>query len=180
MQDRLAEQLLVLRCQVGDEHAFEQIVAAYSSRLRYYLLKLLGCRDVAEDVLQDVWLDVYRGIRRLRDPSAFRAWLYRIARDRAYRVLRSTRPQRQLIEHEDLATSHEDADFTEDDAEQVHKALDKLSPEHREILLFRFIDDLSYSEIATATRCSVGTVKSRIHYAKQMLRRAIEEEWDDD
>ena len=76
LRDRLAEQLLILRCQVGDKDAFEQVVAAYSSRLRYYLLKLLNSRDTADEVLQDVWLDVYRGIRRLRDPSAFRSWVY--------------------------------------------------------------------------------------------------------
>jgi RNA polymerase sigma-70 factor (ECF subfamily) len=180
LQDHLAEQLLVLRCQVGDERAFEQIVAAYSSRLRYYLVKLIGNREAADDVLQDVWFDAYRGIRRLHDPTAFRAWIYRIARDRAYRLLRRARPQRRLVETEDLATGETDVEFTEEDAEQIHQALDTLSPEHCEVLLLRFIEELSYDEIASATRCSVGTVKSRIHYAKQKLRQTIEKELDDE
>ena len=178
MLDRLAEQLLVMRCQLGDEQAFEQIVAEYDSRLRYYLLKLVGSRDAADDLLQDVWLDVYRGIPRLRDPTAFRAWIYRIARDRAYRLIRRSHRHQPLFDDQDYAA--EDHEFTEEDASCIHEAIETLSAEHRDVLLLRFIEDLSYAEIAEIAGCSQGTVKSRIHYAKQMLRRTIEEESKDD
>ena len=80
--DGLDEYLLVVRCQAGHEIALEEIVRGYSNRLRYYLLKLLGNRDAAEDTAQDVWLDVYQRVVQLRDPSAFRLWFYRIARER--------------------------------------------------------------------------------------------------
>ena len=179
--DQLTEQILVLRCQAGDEKAFELIVARYGARLRYYLLKLVGSPEAAEDLMQDVWLDVYRGIARLREPAAFRAWIYRIARDRAYRLLRRTRPPRQLMDGQELVVDEaQEVEFAEEDARRIHLALDTLSPDHREVLLLRFIDDLSYTEIADITGCGMGTVKSRIHYAKQMLRRAIERESDDD
>src|SRR5688500_13895608 len=86
--DRLYERLLVLRCQTGDEAAFTEIVARYTPRLRVYLRQMLGDAHAADDALQDVWLDVLRAVGRLQDAGAFAAWLYRIARDRAYRLLR--------------------------------------------------------------------------------------------
>jgi RNA polymerase sigma-70 factor (ECF subfamily) len=175
--DRLYERLLVLRCQAGDEQAFAEIVRAYDPRLRYFLLKLLANPEAAEDAAQDVWLDVYRGLVRLREPKAFRAWLYRLARDRAFRQLRKTHPMQALLDDSNIAIAEDsDEGFSKEDAEQIHRALDTLSPEHREVLVLRFIEDLSYDEIGRITGCRPGTVKSRIHYAKQTLRRATGKE----
>src|SRR5438270_9240388 len=89
--DQLFERLLVVRCQAGDEAAFTELVERYQPRLRYYLRKMLHDPQRAEDALQDVWLDVFQAVARLNDSSAFRAWLYRIARDRASRELRKRR-----------------------------------------------------------------------------------------
>jgi RNA polymerase sigma-70 factor (ECF subfamily) len=176
VSDDVRVSMLVLRCQAGDAEAFEEIVATYSLRLHYFLLKLLGGCDAAEDVVQDVWLDVYRGLPRLRHPNSFRGWLYRIARDRAARVLRRKRPLAASLNGEELASSDADSEpFTAEDAQGIHAALDRLSTEHREVLLLRFIEDLSYEEIAQITDSPVGTVKSRIHHAKRLLRRQIEE-----
>src|SRR5439155_20160187 len=89
--DRLYETVLVLRCQAGDDAAFTELVERYQPRLRYYLRKLLfGVRE-PDDVLQEIWFDVFRAIPRLIDAGAFRAWLYRIAHDRALRELRGRR-----------------------------------------------------------------------------------------
>src|SRR5262245_60143150 len=85
------ERLLVVRAQAGDETAFGELVERFSPRLRYFLRKLLASADSAEDALQDVWLDVFRHLPRLTDPQALVAWLYRIARDRAYARLRKAR-----------------------------------------------------------------------------------------
>jgi RNA polymerase sigma-70 factor (ECF subfamily) len=169
------ETVLILRCQAGDAAAFEKIVSRYGSRLRYYLLKILSCPEAAEDTVQDVWLDVYRGLPRLRRPDSFRPWLYRIARDRAFRALRVSRPRVPLSCAEHLAAAEaKEEEFTAEDAAHIHHALDGLSTEHREMLLLRFIEDLSYDEIAEITGCNLGTVKSRIHYAKRLLRRQME------
>jgi RNA polymerase sigma-70 factor (ECF subfamily) len=175
LPDRLRERILVLRCQAGDEAAFEEIVSAFGPGLRYYVYKLLGRPEGAEDTVQEVWLDVYRGIAQLQHPEAFRTWLYRIARARAFRALRKERPQPQLIDDTDLiATEAEDGEFSEEDAKRIHLALDRLSAEHREVLLLRFIQDLPYEEIAQVTGSHLGTVKSRIHFAKRLLRKEME------
>jgi len=171
--DRLHERVLVLRCQGGDEAAFEELVGNYSQRLRYYLRKMLRDGDRAEDILQDVWLQVLRGLARLADPGAFPAWLYRIARDRVYRELRERRSPLRLVEEMDFAAETGD-DLRSEDAESIHAALDRLAPEHREVLVLRFLEDMTYEDIAGVTGCPVGTVRSRIHYAKRALLSALE------
>ena len=134
---------------------------------------MLRDEDRAEDILQDVWLQVLRGLARLADPGAFPAWLYRIARDRVYCELRKRRSPLRLVEEMDFAAETGD-DLRSEDAESIHTALDQLAPEHREVLVLRFLEDMTYEDIAGVTGCPVGTVRSRIHYAKRALRSALE------
>src|SRR5262245_49900755 len=171
--DRLYERIVVLRCQARDDAAFEELVGIYSQRLRYYLRKMLREVDRAEDVLQDVWLQVLRGLPKLADPGAFPAWLYRIARDRAYGELRKVRRTLHPLEEANLI-DESGGDICLDDAEWVHAALDELAPENREVLVLRFLEDMTYEGIAQVSGCPVGTVRSLIHYAKRALRCALE------
>src|SRR5262245_25627055 len=184
--ERIYERLLVVRAQAGDEAAFAELVERYSPRLRYFLRKLLGPErhrgrslqsDGAEDALQDVWLDVVRHLPRLADPQALVAWLYRIARDRAYgrlRKMRRTEPidESQIIDEMGAI----DEDFSAEDAARIHSALDLLQPEQREVLVLRFLEDMSYEQIARVVGCQLGTVRSRIHYGKLALRRALKKD----
>jgi RNA polymerase sigma-70 factor (ECF subfamily) len=173
--DRLYEQVLVLRCQAGDEAGFAELVEHYQPRLRYFLRKMLGEVHAAEDALQEVWLDVFRAVSRLVDVGAFRAWLYRIARDRALRELRKRRPPYQPLEQVDLVDGGmEEAQFAAADVERIHAALDELAPEPREVLVLRYVEDMTYEEIARVVGCQLGTVRSRLHYAKRALRNILE------
>jgi RNA polymerase sigma-70 factor (ECF subfamily) len=175
--DSLYEQVLVLRCQTGDGAAFGELVERFASRLRYYVRTLLGKERQAdaEDVLQDVWLDAHRSIATLTDPGALAAWLYRVARNRTVRHLRK-RVLPTLAIEDVQADSEIDrgGDFSIEDAEAIHLAMESLAPEHREVLVLRFLEEMSYDGIATVTGCPVGTVRSRIHYAKLALRRVME------
>jgi RNA polymerase sigma-70 factor (ECF subfamily) len=172
--DRLYERVLVLRCQARDDAAFEEIVARYTPRLRYYLRKMLGGAEAAEDALQEVWLDAFRGITRLIEPAAFSAWVYRLARDRAFRELRRRRSHLPLEDFDLIDEASDAGEFSPEDAGRIHGALDTLPPEHREVLVLRFIEGLTYDEIAGVVGCHIGTVRSRLHYAKRALRRLIE------
>jgi RNA polymerase sigma-70 factor (ECF subfamily) len=173
--DQLYERVLVLRCQTGDEAAFAELVARYSPRLRYYLRKMLDDSPAAEDALQDVWFDVFRGIARLADPAALPAWLFRIARDRSWRVLRKRRPTHRPLAEDDLIDDG-DSVFSLEEAARIHTGLDVLPPEQREVLVLRFLEEMTYEDIARIVDCQLGTVRSRIHYAKRALRRALEKE----
>src|SRR5690348_15926556 len=93
--ESLLVQVLVLRCQTGDAAAFAELIGRYDRRVRYYVQKMLTARsrDLIDDVIQDLWFDVFRSIGKLREPRAFGTWLYRLARDRAWRDLRRSRPE---------------------------------------------------------------------------------------
>lgn len=167
------ERVLVVRCQAGDEAAFQELVARYAPRLGYFLRKLLG-PGRSDDVLQEVWLDVFRHLARLADPQAFRAWVYRIAHDRACGLLRQRRVVEQPWGEIDVAQDQPEAAFTVEDAAAIHAALDRLPPEQREVLVLRFLEEMTYDEIARVTGCQLGTVRSRLHYGKRALRRCLE------
>jgi len=191
--ERVYERLLVVRAQAGDDAAFAELVERYSPRLRYFLRKLLGeerhggperhrgrsPQDGAEDLLQDVWLDVLRQLGRLKDPQALAAWLYRIARDRAFGRLRRSRPAEPLDEASVVDAEREEP-FSPEDAARIHAALDQLPAEQREVLVLRFLEDMTYEQIASVVGCQLGTVRSRIHYGKQALRRILEQEPNDE
>jgi RNA polymerase sigma-70 factor (ECF subfamily) len=127
----------------------------------------------AEDVQQEVWLGVYRQLCHLADVRAFRTWLYRLTRHRAIDYLR--RRQRELewlgIEEELEAvpdpTSLPEAE--QPDWERIDGVLAQLPAVQREVFLLRFRDDLHYEEIAAVVGCSIGTVRSRLFYARQRL-----------
>jgi len=172
--DQLYERVLVLRCQARDAAAFEEIVARYAPRLRYYLRRMLGSEQSAEDALQEVWLDAFRGLPRLIEPGAFAAWIYRLARDRAFRELRRRRSFLSLEEFDVVDEARGEDQFSTEDAARIHHALGALLPEHREVLLLRFIESMTYQQIAGIVGCELGTVRSRLHYAKRALRRIIE------
>ncbi|MFZ5831413.1 MAG: RNA polymerase sigma factor [Planctomycetota bacterium] len=171
--ERWYETVLVLRCQAGDEGAFGELVDRYGPRLRYFLRKLLGEVELAEDALQDVWLDVIKSVARLAEPAAFSTWIYRIARDRAYRALRRRR-HRSMEDRELAASPRDDEEFSREDAERIHDSLNQLAPEHREVLVLRFLEEMAYDQIAQVIGCRLGTVKSRIFYAKAALKRILE------
>jgi RNA polymerase sigma-70 factor (ECF subfamily) len=167
--------ILVVRCQAGDRTAFEELVELYQPRLRYFLAKMLGDTHAADDLLQEVWFDVYRGVAKLADPGAFPAWLYQVARHRALRALRKRHEPLSSLDGIELADKEEEDDSPAEDAERVQAALEQLAPEHREVLLLRFIEGMAYEDIARVIGCRLGTVRSRIHYGKRALRRVMEE-----
>ena len=175
--DRLYERLLVLRSQTGDEAALVELVQLYSPRLRYYLRKMLARHEgQAEDLLQETWCDALRSLASLRDAAAFPAWIYRIARDRAWRLLRKERLSAAPLYEEDIPAGKE-SEFSAEDAAAVHAALAEIPPEQREVLVLRFIEELSYEEIAAVVAAPLGTVRSRLHYSKESLRHLLAKDY---
>ena len=174
-QEGLYLQVLVVRCQLGDRGAFAQILSVCQPRLRAYLHKMLPRPDDVDDVAQEVWADVFRDLGSLAKPASFLPWLYRIAHNRAARLMRSLPPPTASLEDVTQAGETEETEeFTADDAQAVHDALAQLTGIHREVLLLRFLEDMSYEDIALVLQCPVGTVRSRIHNAKAALRQLLQ------
>jgi RNA polymerase sigma-70 factor, ECF subfamily len=172
---KVYERLLILRCQTGDATALAELITRYSPGLRLFISKL-GAGSASDDLLQDTWFDVYRKLKTLQRPEAFAAWVYRIARDKAYRHLRRQALPISAAEQDvgELCGDDEDDSFTAEDAEHVRAALDELPLELREVLLLRFVESMSYEQIAEVISRPVGTVRSRLHSAKAALRAKLE------
>jgi RNA polymerase sigma-70 factor (ECF subfamily) len=172
--ERLFELLLVVRCQSGDEEAYRELVGRFGPRLRYFLRKLLPHGDRADDLLQEIWMDVFRQMPRLQHAGAFTPWIYRIARGKVALALRRNGLAPPAAQLPELAAEHAEPEFSLEDAARIHSALDELPPEQREVLVLRFLEELSYEEIGQVVGCPLGTVRSRIHYAKLALQRLLE------
>jgi len=142
--------------------------------LLYYAASLTGNPDSALDVLQEVWIKAFRGIRKLKDPGSLRSWLYSITHGIAVdRVRRNiSREKAEEVQLEDFQETEEPS-FAEDDAAAIHQALSEIGFKHREVLVLHFLEDLSMAEIAKVVGCSEGTVKSRIHYAKRAMKEIL-------
>jgi len=174
-RDRVQFEWLALRCQTGDPNAFADLIAVMERPLLYYAMSLTGNQDAALDVLQDVWLKVVRGIRKLKDPGSLKPWLYAITHGVAVdRVRRDYRRDKAEQAQLDDALDIDEPSFAEEDATAIRDALNRLGVKHREVLVLHFLQDLSIQEIANVVGCSEGTIKSRIHYAKRKLKQILE------
>lgn len=172
--DRALYEWIALRCQAGDADAFEDLVAAMGRPLLYYASSLTGDPESGLDLLQEVWIKVFRGIGKLKDPGALRSWLYSITHGIAVDRFRKnfSRERAEQVELEDFQEAEEPS-FAAEDAAAIHQALGEIGVKHREVLILHFLEDLSMEEIANVVGCSVGTVKSRIHYAKRAMKEIL-------
>jgi RNA polymerase sigma-70 factor (ECF subfamily) len=173
-ENRMLYEWLALRCQSGEADAFEDLIAVMECPLLYYASSLTGNPDSGLDVLQDVWIRAFRGIRRLKDPGSLKSWLYSIthgiAVDRIRRNISRERAEEVQLEEFQEA---EEPSFADEDAAAIHQALGQIGLKHREVLVLHFLKDLSMAEIAAVVGCSEGTVKSRIHYAKRAMKEIL-------
>lgn len=173
-----AEQMecLILRCQVGDQDAFEEVFRRFQPRIEYYVRRLSATDQGVDDLLQDIWLKVIRKIHTLKQPRAFVSWLYRIARNELYGRSRRAMIRTMSFDEEPPATQDEPDSWLSatEDVERIHRGLDRIKPHHREILILSFLEQLDHSEIAAILACKPGTVRTRLFYAKQALRKEME------
>ena len=172
-----AKRILLLRCQLGDREALAELVASYADRLRSYVNFLTDHLDMSEDITQEIWLAVLSRIATVRDPDAFDTWLYRVAHNTAVKLLKLKRYFRRL-DDSIAAENHDDyePDYVLDNLQHVGNCLEELQPHHREVLFLRYFEQkpMSYEQISEVVGVSVGTVRSRIHYAKLKLKKLLE------
>jgi RNA polymerase sigma-70 factor, ECF subfamily len=174
----ILQELLVLRCRRGEKHALDLLIRQWEGRLLYYIRRLVATEEVAWDVLQQTWIKVLKGITTLDDPRRLPTWLYQIARRTAASHWRGHYREQARLEDNTgmagLAEAEEGWHF--EDAERVHYALSRVSLAHREVLTLQFMDDLSLEQMAEILAVPLGTVKSRLSYAKRALRAILERE----
>ena len=170
--EQLYEQTLVVRSQIGDEAAFQELLALHGPRLLSFTTRMMqSSPEQVADLTQEIWIAIFRGLPRLLDTGKFCPWAFRIARDRIYREYRRRKVPLQPIDENAELHAVEEPDTTAD-LEALQHCMKTLSPEHREVLLLRFFEDMSYEDIARLTGSSIGTIRSRIHYGKRALKAA--------
>lgn len=168
---------IVIRCKRGERKAFEELFELYQPRLKYYIRRLDDSGNETEDILQNIWMTVFRKIRKLKKNVSFPVWLYRIARNEVFGKFRHSENFAELPEdkeHPQYNNDDDNHDYSVEDAQKLHNALNKIQPYHREVLTLSFIEQMSYQQIAEVVGCNIGTVRSRIFYAKQSLRKEME------
>jgi RNA polymerase sigma factor (sigma-70 family) len=180
---------VVRRVQAGDVAAFDLLVTKYRERVLGVVYNMTSNREDAADLSQDAFIKAFQSIQRFQGQSSFFTWLYRIAVNSTLSHLRKNRLRSffslESIREED-PVSKEVVDaltdktgagretFVRELQEKLNDAMQKLSINHRTVVTLFEIDGLSHQEIADVLGCSVGTVRSRLHYAKQLLQAELQ------
>ncbi|HYJ46135.1 MAG TPA: RNA polymerase sigma factor [Pyrinomonadaceae bacterium] len=170
----------VLRAQSGDREALGELLKAVQEPLYRFVLKLVGERDLAEDILQDVFIRIYRKLNWLEAPELFRPWAYRITSRETFRRLRKERRWEEQVRDEAVLeaipdTSSEER-FEPELMEHLPELISRLSPASRAVLILHYLDEMSLAEVAEVLDIALGTAKSRLAYGLNALRRSIDEQ----
>jgi len=173
-RDRVIDELLVMRCQEGNRESFDLLVRRWQRPLWRYARRLTGSNDAAWDVMQEVWIAILKQIRKLSDPAWFPAWAYRIVRNKCADHGRKASRQRQLADAMAQQQEPHDDPPREGPGDAVKEALRELPPDKQELLTLKYGQDLSILEIAVVLGIPAGTVKSRLHHAREQMRRILE------
>ena len=187
MGEREADQALVQRIQAGDQQAFGLLVTKYQRRLMRLIMRLVRNPAEAEEVTQEAFIKAYRALSSFRGESAFYTWLYRIGINAAknWLVANGHRTSTFADVDNEEAEGYDSGELLRDQdtpehilmsrqiAETVNAAMDRLPEDLRIAVTLREIDGLSYEEIAQATNCPIGTVRSRIFRAREAIAEQL-------
>lgn len=173
----IADELLVVRCQLGERAAFDALIRRWSAPLQRYAMNLTRDAALADDLVQDIWLRVLRGLNRLRDAAQFRAWLFGIA----HRTFADRLRERYALSLDvsvdlDAVAAADDGNDDEDRVRALAGGLERLPLVEREVLTLFYLEALPLADIATALGIPVGTVKSRLYRARALLRQLLNPE----
>ncbi len=185
----LDESSLIEKSKAGDVESFEELIISHKKKIFNIAYRMLGNLEDANDVTQEALVKAYRGIKKFNEKSSFSTWLYTIVNNACIDFIRKNRKDNVVYLDREYET--EESSYTlqinsgEETPEQafekkevqrlVHKAINKLSDDHRRIIILKDIKQFSYKEISEIIDCSEGTVKSRLSRARKNLKTIIEE-----
>lgn len=179
--------LLVKRAQNGDYSAFEELVRIYQNKIYALSINLAGNREDAQDLAQEALIKAFRAIGSFRNEADFGTWIYRITVNAWLNYRRKNSGSIISLDEaflrDDGGEMRRELAATSDDPLQtlekkefkdlVHLALNSLSDEHRTVLVLRELEGYSYEEVSQLLGCSLGTVKSRLSRAREVMRRRV-------
>ncbi|WP_269524454.1 RNA polymerase sigma factor [Coraliomargarita parva] len=187
--DRDLDWAVVQKVQMGHVGAFDQLVQKYREPIFSIIYNLTGNREDASDLTQDTFIKAFQAIARFKGKSSFYTWIYRIAVNTTMTFLKKSRRRRfinyenineevsgsEIVERLTAKSRTEKGVLIQELQEKLNDSLQKLSPKHRTVVVLHEIEGLGHAEIAEITKTSVGTVRSRLHYAKQQLQTYLQD-----
>jgi RNA polymerase sigma-70 factor, ECF subfamily len=193
-QADVSELDLVKRCQAGQADAFDELVIRYRARIFGMIYSMVHNEQDAWDLAQDSFVKAWKSIKRFRGQSSFYTWIYRIVMNVTIDWLRKKQIKGAGAEFDDSiqlkeidpasktvpkpdALPYENVQRSEIRA-QIDQAISQLTPEHRAVILMKEIEDMQYHEIAEALGCSIGTVMSRLFYARKKLQALLKDVYE--
>ena len=189
VQEADADLSIVQQVQAGDVAAFDRLISKYRERVLGIVYNITSNREDAADLTQDAFIKAFQSIHRFQGQSAFFTWLYRIAVNSALSHMRKHRLRsffslekidsdepvsREIIDALTDKTGADRDTYVHELQEKLNEAMQKLSIKHRTVVTLFEIEGLSHQEIADVMDTSVGTVRSRLHYAKQLLQAELQ------
>jgi len=193
-QADVSELDLIKRCQSGDTSAFDELVTRYRTRVFGMIYNMVHSEQDAWDLAQEAFVKAWKSIGRFRGQSSFYTWVYRIVMNVTIDWLRKKQVKGggaefddavQLKEVDPAARTLPKADALPSEGmerseirAQIDRAIAQLSPEHRAVILMKEMDDMQYNEIAETLGCSIGTVMSRLFYARKKLQTLLKDVYE--
>lgn len=180
----LEEKKLIKKAKSGDDGAFEALILSCKGKAYNIALRYMKNEQDALDVLQDSFIKIFRHLNKFKEDSKFDTWVYKIVVNTCNDALRKNVKHRKelhlykddedgnetLLEFVDNSPTPEETLVRSENALYLQECLNKVGDEHREILILRDMQGMSYEEISEITSCNIGTVKSRINRARTKLR----------
>jgi RNA polymerase sigma-70 factor (ECF subfamily) len=170
---------LIAKARRGDVEAYNLLVSRWEKRVFNYLLRLVSNREDAMDVSQEVFLKAYQNLPKLDDPARFAGWLFRIAHNEAFSLLRRRRPDTELaaeprgVEFESGVRHAQGSLLPIELSLAVESALGRLNEDQREAVLLKVYQGFKFEEMAEILECPVSTVKSRLYTALDLLKATL-------
>jgi RNA polymerase sigma-70 factor (ECF subfamily) len=193
-QDDVPELDLVRQAQTGDLEAFDRLVSRYRTRIFGMIYNMVHNEQDAWDLAQDSFLKAWKSIARFRGQSSFYTWMYRIVMNVTIDWLRKKQVKGAGAEFDDAIQLKEidpasrtvphagplphEGMQSREIRDRIDAAIAQLSPEHRAVILMKEIEDMQYREIAESLGCSIGTVMSRLFYARKKLQSLLRDVYE--
>jgi RNA polymerase sigma-70 factor (ECF subfamily) len=188
----LADEELIAEFQRGNEAAFVLLVGRFKDPLTNFVFRFTGDWDDCNDIVQEVFVRVYRSKHSYKPVAKFSTWIYTIATNLSKTYLRrkklrniipfGTRGHDEREEPFDIQDEDARSDARVESSmreQRIQKALNSLAAKYREVIVLRDVQELSYEEIAAVTKLNIGTVKSRINRARRQLQEMLKDLWDE-
>ncbi len=174
--EQIFDELLIIRCKENDEEAVKLLWKRWHPRILKWSFNFLGDTDMADEIAQESWISIFRGLNQLNDPALFRFWAYRIVQRRSMDHFRQQKKERLMTEELKLENVTESEDIqSPDKLEFMLKAIMELPRMQQEILRLFYLEKYPVKMIAKMIELPEGTVKSRLFNARQLLKKKLKE-----